>query len=75
MVYLILLSSEYFASSLIKLEILYSFEFSKYEYALTFWPNRVISLAPFFIKISASFNIFYNGLEYSGPLVNGTTQK
>ena len=26
-------------------------------------------------KISASFNIFFIGLEYSGPLVNGTTQK
>ena len=73
--YLILYNSEYFSNSLIRLEILYSFPFSLYEYALTFCPNKVISLAPFFIKSSASFNIFLNGLEHSGPLVKGTTQK
>ena len=32
-------------------------EFSKYEYALTFWPSNVISLTPFLISCSASANI------------------
>ena len=75
MVYLILLISENFSNSLIKFEILYSLLFSINEYALTFCPNNVISLTPFLIKISASCKIFLNGLEYSGPLVKGTTQK
>ena len=74
-VYLILSNSEYFSSWFIKSESLYSFEFSMYEYAFTFCPKRVISLAPFLIKLSTSDKILWNDLEYSGPLVKGTTQK
>ena len=35
----------------------------------------MISLTPLLIRLSASFKIVLKGLEYSGPLVNGTTQK
>ena len=35
----------------------------------------MISFAPFLTNSSASLIILSNGLEYSGPLVKGTTQK
>ena len=73
--YLILSSSEYLSNLLIKSEILNSLPLFLNEYAFTFWPKRVISFAPFFISVSASLIILSNGLEYSGPLVYGTTQK
>ena len=81
--YLILSNSEYWFRKLIKWESLYSLEFSTYEYALTFWPSKVISFTPFSINCSASdiilFRIYnrfgqevYNGDELPNGGWDGT---
>ena len=44
-------------------------------HALTFCPKRVISFTPLSISFLASSTIDLMGLEYSAPLVYGTTQK
>ena len=49
---------------MIKSEIRYSFIFSLKEYALTFCPNKIISFAPFSIRLSASDIILLNGVKF-----------
>ena len=41
---------------------------------MTFWPSKVISLAPFSTNWFASINISSDDRENSAPLVYGTTQ-